>query len=54
MEVKLPLGLPIQGVALVDHLRSIDREARKMKVVGRVPPSVMDEIDARLVPFLSL
>ena len=54
MEVKLPLGLPIQGVALVDHLRSIDREARKMKVVGRVPPSGMDEIDARLVPFLSL
>jgi mRNA interferase MazF len=54
MEVKLPSGLPVQGVVLVDHIRSVDRQARNMKVVGRVPPSIMDDIDARLLPLLSL
>jgi len=54
MEVKLPLGLPVSGVVLVDHIRSVDREARKMEVVGVAPPEVLDEIDARLAPLLSL
>lgn len=53
-EVKLPEGLPIKGVVLVDHLRSIDRDARKLKVIGKAPDSVLDEIDARLAPLLSL
>jgi len=54
MEVKLPPGLPIVGVVLVDHLRSVDREAREMEVVGAAPHEVLDEIDARLAPLLSL
>jgi mRNA interferase MazF len=54
MEVKLAAGLPISGVVLVDHIRSIDREARKLEIVGAVPPEVLDEIDARLAPLLSL
>jgi mRNA interferase MazF len=54
MEVKLPPGLAIGGVVLVDHIRSVDREARKMEVVGIAPPEVLDEIDARLAPLLSL
>ncbi len=54
MEVKLPPGLPIEGVVLVDHVRSVDREARKLEVVGVAPPEVLDEIDARLAPLLSL
>jgi len=53
-EVKLPPGLPIEGVVLVDHVRSIDREARKLEVVGMAPPEVLDEIDARLAPLLRL
>jgi mRNA interferase MazF len=53
-EVKLPPGLPIEGVVLVDHVRSVDREARKLEVVGVAPPEVLDEIDARLAPLLSL
>jgi mRNA interferase MazF len=52
-EVKLPPGLPVSGVVLVDHIRSIDREARKLEVVGRVPDTVLDEINARLAPLLS-
>ncbi|HYC66135.1 MAG TPA: type II toxin-antitoxin system PemK/MazF family toxin [Reyranellaceae bacterium] len=54
MEVKLPPGLPIEGVVLVDHVRSVDREARKMDIIGLAPQQVLDEIDARLAPLLSL
>jgi len=54
MEVKLPAGLAIAGVVLVDHIRSVDREARKMEIVGAAPPEVLDEIDARLAPLLNL
>ena len=54
MEVKLPQGLPVSGVVLVDHVRSIDREARRMEVIGQVAGDVLDEIDARLAPLLSL
>jgi mRNA interferase MazF len=54
MEVKLPEGLAVSGVVLVDHLRSIDREARKLKIIGDAPAAVLDEIDARLAPLLSL
>ena len=54
MEVKLPQGLPVSGVVLVDHVRSIDREVRRMEVIGQVAGDVLDEIDARLAPLLSL
>src|SRR5580698_3546769 len=54
MEVRLPPGLAVSGVVLVDHLRGIDREARKLKVIGAAPASILDEIDARLAPLLSL
>ncbi len=54
MEVKLPPGLPVTGVVLVDHVRSVDRQARRMEIVGTAPPEVLDEIDARLAPLLSL
>ena len=51
-EVKLPPGLPISGIVLVDHVRSIDRDARKLEIVGKVPDVVMEEISARLAPLL--
>ena len=53
-EVKLPAGLPISGVVLVDHIRSIDRDARKLEIIGTVPDSVLEEINARLAPLLVL
>jgi len=53
-EVKLPPGLPVSGFVLVDHLRSVDREARKLEIIGRAPDSVLDDINARLAPLLSL
>jgi mRNA interferase MazF len=51
-EVKLPPGLPVAGVILVDNVRSMDREARKLEVIGRVPASVLDEVNAKLAPLL--
>jgi mRNA interferase MazF len=54
MEVRLPPGLAVTGVVLVDHIRSVDRQARRMEVVGVAPREVLDEIDARLAPLLSL
>ena len=49
-----PSGVPVSGVVLVDHLRSIDREARKLEIIGQVPDSVLDDINARLAPLLNL
>jgi len=54
MEVRLPEGLPVAGVVLVDHLRSVDRDARSLEVIGQAPVEVLEEIDARLAPLLSL
>jgi mRNA interferase MazF len=53
-EVKLPPGLPISGVILVDNVRSMDREARKLEIIGQAPDSVLAEINARLAPLLGL
>ncbi len=53
-EVRLPPGLPVKGVVLVDHIRSVDREARKLELIGHAPDSVLDEINARLGPLLGL
>jgi mRNA interferase MazF len=54
MEVKLPPGLEISGVVLVDEIRSVDRDARHMKVAGTAPQGILDEIDAKLAALLNL
>jgi mRNA-degrading endonuclease toxin of MazEF toxin-antitoxin module len=41
-------------MVLVDHVRSVDRDAQRMEVIGAVPDEILDEIDARLAPLLSL
>jgi len=52
MEVLLPPGLPVSGVVLADHIRSIDREARHLEIIGTAPQTVLDEITAKLEPLL--
>jgi mRNA interferase MazF len=49
--VVLPPDLPIQGVVLSDHLRSIDWRARRAAPAGRVPPKVVAEVLAKLKPI---
>ena len=53
-EVQLPLGLPVSGVVLADHLRSIDWQARRADPIGAAPASVVDEVLDRLSPILGL
>jgi mRNA interferase MazF len=53
-EVRLPPGLPVSGVVLVDHVRSLDREARKLEIIGQAPEAVLDEINIRLAPLVGL
>lgn len=53
-EVALPAGLPISGVALADHIRSIDWVARRAEPVGAVPAAVVAEVLARIAPLLGL
>ncbi len=53
-EVRLPPGLPVSGVVLVDHIGSVDREARKIEIIGKAPDTVLEDINARLAPLLCL
>jgi len=43
-EVQLPLGLRIKGVVLADQVRSLDWQARQATLIGRVPPSVLQQV----------
>ncbi len=52
-EVELPEGLAISGVVLADQLKSIDRHARDIEVVGKAPPAIVAEVRARLWPLLA-
>ena len=51
-EVSLPEGLPVQGVILADHIKSIDWLARKAERVGTVEDSVLDEVFDRLTTLI--
>jgi mRNA interferase MazF len=54
LKVPLPEGLTICDVVLIDQVKSVDRDARRMRIVGRAPHEVLEEIDARLAPPLVL
>ena len=47
-EVVLPQGLAVQGAVLADQIKSIDRHARQIEVVGRVPETVVLAVQQRV------
>jgi mRNA interferase MazF len=53
-EVALPPGLPITGVVLADHLRSLDWQVRRAALIGAAPVGLLNEVLARLTPLLGL
>jgi mRNA interferase MazF len=53
-EVVLPKTLPVTGVILADHLRSLDWQVRRAEKAGRVSRQVMAEILERIAPLLGL
>lgn len=53
-EVTLPRGLPISGVVLADHLKSLDWRTRRAEPAGRIPAAVLRDVLDRLAPLLGL
>ena len=53
-EVVLPPGYSVSGAILADHLKSLDWNTRQAKRIGRIPPSALDEVLAKLAPLLGL
>jgi len=52
-EVEIPPSMPVQGVVLCDHIRSLDFRARSAQRLGSAPSSLVDEVCARLAPLVS-
>ena len=51
-KVFLPQGSPIEGVVLADQVKSIDRMSRDLKIVGRAPTDVLNEVRSRLASLI--
>jgi len=53
-DVPIPAGHEISGVVQADQLRSASWELRGSRFIGKAPAGVLDEVQARLKPLLSL
>lgn len=53
-KVFLPEGLDVQGAVLVDQVRSIDRDARILRVLGRVPDSILRMVRHKLAALIGI
>ena len=53
-EVSLPKGLPLGGVILADHLKSLDWRERRAEHAGRVSSSILEETLDRISVLLGL
>jgi mRNA interferase MazF len=53
-KVLLPDGLAVSGAVLVDQVRSVDRDARKLRIVGRAPQAVLLDVQAKLAALLGI
>lgn len=51
-ESPLPAGLPLQGVALSDHVRSLDWRVRQAEFICSVPDSLLDDVLAKVAALL--
>jgi mRNA interferase MazF len=51
-EVRIDGAAGISGVVLVDHLRSLDWQARKAEYAGKAPGPVLEEVIAKFRPLL--
>jgi mRNA interferase MazF len=51
-EVRIDGAGGISGAVPVDHLRSLDWQARKAEYAGKAPAPVLQEVFARLRPLL--
>lgn len=54
LEVLVPSGLPVAGVILTYHLRTVDLKARNAKVIATVPRATLLAVRSRLKVMLGL
>ena len=47
-EVLIPPGLPVMGVVLSDHVRSIDWQSRRVAFIGVISADVIAAVTKRL------
>ena len=47
-EVAIPNSLPVSGVVLADHLKSLDWKARKAELIGCLPEEVLADCLAKI------
>jgi mRNA interferase MazF len=52
LEIRIPEGCGISGVIKIDVLTSIDWEARKYEIAGKLPQGTLEEVSNRLSTFL--
>jgi mRNA interferase MazF len=52
-EVVVPAGLPVAGVILSDHIKSLDWRARKAEWVCSLPPQTTTEVLAKSQTLLA-
>ncbi|EGW38712.1 hypothetical protein [Desulfosporosinus sp. OT] len=43
-EVKLPVGLPVEGVILADQIKNLDWLSQSAQLVYKVPEIIMQEV----------
>ena len=51
-EVALPPGLPIGGVVLADHVKSVNWRMGRAEPAGRLPPDTLRDVLDRLASLL--
>jgi mRNA interferase MazF len=51
-EVGIPHGLKVTGVVLSDHVKNLDWKARDVKLICKLPPSVINEALKKLNALL--
>lgn len=51
-EVLVPRGLPISGVILADHLRSVDWRQRRAEKAGKLPDHTLEEVREKIAALL--
>lgn len=51
-EVAIPDGFKIKGVILADQLKSIDWTARNMELIFKIPGSVVEEVQAKILAII--
>ena len=52
-EIVIPDGLPVSGVVLTQHMKSVDWRARNAQYICAAPVQLLDEVVARLVQILT-